>query len=151
MTYLVIKARHFFMSIESVLESKSTPPAMLFAKKKSWIGERMFRETKAWKEQVMMKRRKRLLLGYTVGRASRRMGKEQPDRWPSPTHMHTCTWCLALPSFRNALCKQLHYTFISVESSCYFTLPIITKVFLLEVTSWLYICYIMESFSSSLE
>lgn len=31
---MVIKARHFFMSIESVLESKSTPPAMLFAKKK---------------------------------------------------------------------------------------------------------------------
>lgn len=76
-----------------------------------------------------MKRRKRqttgrrgeLLLGYTVGWARRRVGKKSnPPLAVYNTHAHVYMLSHML-SFRKTL--QLGYTLITVESSCYFTLP----------------------------
>lgn len=113
-----------YMHNELVLESATVHTRTLEKDK-----GRIFKERKEWKEQVMMKRKRqtagrrgKLLLGYTVGWASRRVGKEQPHRWPSPTHMQPCMYLL---------------------SSSYFTSLLSLLELKVEVVSWL--LFIMQS------
>lgn len=139
MELLLLECKATVSSTESVLEiSKSTPLVL-------WANWRRTRERTEWKKQVMKERRKRqttgrrgeLLLGDTVGWASRWVDKEQLHCWPSPTRMHTCTrvvssWALGtLSACSFTLLSSLYITIItstittfppvsrSVQGSCW--------------------------------